>query len=276
MSAEYPDALWIPHDKWGYPQGQTGRNGQTLKYVILHGTASGGTAQDQANNFAHSSRQAGTHFIIGQDGTVVQCCFVENAAWGNGGPMQGAEAFWPPNVNCNLLTVSIEHVKPSSDNSDILTPAQQSASFELVAWLCKTYAIPTKKAVDASGGITGHYSIDPVNRSRCPGPYPWDALFSFLGGAMVPKGPFVWPTVGKEIPAGTTLQQIADSFGLSVSDVKALNNWSASYNETIPGVIDGLEIKLPGYPQPLPPDPRDAEIAALKQKLAQIATLASS
>jgi N-acetyl-anhydromuramyl-L-alanine amidase AmpD len=33
---------------------------------------------------------------------------------------------------------------------------------------------------DAIGGITGHSSIDPVSRSHCPGPYPWDELFTYL------------------------------------------------------------------------------------------------
>ncbi|MBO0791094.1 MAG: hypothetical protein J2P36_09105, partial [Ktedonobacteraceae bacterium] len=53
--------------------------------------------------------------------------------------------------------------------------------------ICARWGIPARKA-DAHGGITGHYSIDPVNRARCPGPYPWDELFAFLqdgGDALV-------------------------------------------------------------------------------------------
>jgi len=38
------------------------------------------------------------------------------------------------------------------------------------------------RLADASGGITGHFSTDPVNRSRCPGAYPWDQLWAFLKG----------------------------------------------------------------------------------------------
>jgi hypothetical protein len=41
---------------------------------------------------------------------------------------------------------------------------------------------------DASGGITGHYSLDPVNRGRCPGPYPFDELFAFLNQSAQPQG----------------------------------------------------------------------------------------
>ena len=45
MQAQYPPALWLPHSKFGYPQGTRGRNGQTLKYVVVHGTVLPGTAE---------------------------------------------------------------------------------------------------------------------------------------------------------------------------------------------------------------------------------------
>lgn len=78
----------------------------------------------------------------------------------------------------------------------------------------------------------------------------------WAGGNMVPKGPFVWLVVSDpakgivgEIPAGTTLQELADGYGLMLSDIVALNPWAASYNATKAGVINGSEVKLPGYPQ---------------------------
>jgi len=179
MPAQYPEALWMPHNKYGYPQGTTGRSGQALRYIVLHGTAMPGTAQDVACYFQTSEIDAGTHFIIGRDGIVVQCCLIEDAAWGNGGPRPGADLFWPRNVNTNLLTVSIEHCKPSPDNSDHLTEPQKLASFRLIKWLCNTYHIPTHPA-DASGGIATHASISPTDRSFCPGPYPWDELYQYL------------------------------------------------------------------------------------------------
>ena len=39
---------------------------------------------------------------------------------------------------------------------------------------------------DNNTGITSHASIDPVNRARCPGAYPWDALFAYLNGGNQP------------------------------------------------------------------------------------------
>ncbi len=179
MQAQYPPALWLPHSKFGYPQGTRGRNGQTLRYVVVHGTGMPGTAEEIAHYFQSSPIDAGTHFIIGRDGLVVQCCLIEDAAWGNGGPQPGADPFWPTTINANLLTVSIEHCKSSPDNSDTLTEQQSHASFRLIKWLCESYQIPTH-AADATGGIATHASIAPLDRSFCPGPYPWDDLYAYL------------------------------------------------------------------------------------------------
>ncbi len=182
MAAEYPEALWIPHDKWGYPQGRPGRCGQQFRFIVIHGTAEPYTAQEQAYVFQSSSREAGTHFVIGRDGVVVQMCSSQNAAWGNGGYQPGHADYWPEEINANLLSVSIEHCKPSPDNRDELTEPQKLASFKLIKWLCETYDIP-KRPADKSGGITTHASIAPVDRWFCPGPYPWEALYAYLQNA---------------------------------------------------------------------------------------------
>src|SRR5262249_49544596 len=124
MPAQDPPAIWMPHHKYGYPDGTRGRNGHTLKYLVVPCTGMPGTPEEIARYFQTSPIEAGTQFIIGRDGVVVQCCLIEDAAWGNGGPQPGADAFWPTAINANLLTVSIEHCKPSPDNSNLLTDQQ--------------------------------------------------------------------------------------------------------------------------------------------------------
>lgn len=157
------------------------RQGHTPKYIVLHGTAGGTSAQAIGNYFATSDVQASSHFIIGTDGTIVQGVPCTLAAWGNGAFSDGHASYLDTSTNPNYYTISIEHCKPSTDNSDQLTPAQQQASFQLIQCLCETYTIP-KRAGDASGGIIRHADIDPVNRSRCPGPYPFDGLWTYLKG----------------------------------------------------------------------------------------------
>src|SRR5271157_4835125 len=113
-----------------------GRNGQQVKYLIMHGTAGGVSAQAVATNvFANPNAQASAHYVIGQDGTVVQCVSLSDAAWAEGPYSDGHDAFWDKyinaGINLNDVCIEIEHCKPHTDNSDLLTPAQQLASFQL-------------------------------------------------------------------------------------------------------------------------------------------------
>jgi hypothetical protein len=172
---------------------------QGIMWIIIHGTASGTgyPASSTANDFA-TSRGASTHYIVGYDGSVFQCVDENDTAWGNGpvsGPsgtsVQGGgsstrqhDSFWDTVAkgDCNACTISIEHSK-STDNLSPLSPVQQAASFALIRDILTRWGkfIPVQLATE-KGGITGHYSMDPVNRSFCPGPYPWAELLKSLGG----------------------------------------------------------------------------------------------
>lgn len=160
------------------------RNGFLPRYIIIHGTAGGTSAAAIATYFQNEQggpTSSSAHYIIGVEGEIIQTVLEGDGAWSNGLLSTGHDTFWQESINPNLLTISIEHCKPSTNNSDELSPAQKASSFELVRWICSTWKIPMRWA-DANGGITGHYSIDPINRWNCPGPYPWDELFSYLNG----------------------------------------------------------------------------------------------
>jgi N-acetyl-anhydromuramyl-L-alanine amidase AmpD len=182
------DTIWMPSPfRW------TGRQGHKPRYVIIHGTAGGSSAEGVASWFQNAQAQVSAHYIVGRDGIIIQCVREEDAAWSNGYLSTGHEGFWQSDVNPNFLTISIEIVKPSNDNSDLLTAPQQASCFALIKDICERNDIPKRKA-DANGGITGHYSLDPVNRSRCPGTFDWPSLWTYLnedeGGSPmnVPKG----------------------------------------------------------------------------------------
>ena len=153
--------------------------GNKPRYIVIHKTASGGSPQDIANFFQHDPNQASSHYIVGQDGTIVQCVSESDGAGANGVLQQGHAPFLPTNINLNLLTISIEHVDPTDDNSTPLTDAQKSASFKLIKGICERHNIPMR-AGDAAGGIIGHKDISPISRARCPGNYPWQELFTYL------------------------------------------------------------------------------------------------
>src|SRR2546429_6806500 len=76
-----------------------GRNGYIPRWVILHGTAGFNTAQDVAAYFANPSSQVSSNYVIGQDGTVIECVSEDNGAWGNGILDPGHDAWWSDAVN---------------------------------------------------------------------------------------------------------------------------------------------------------------------------------
>lgn len=172
-------AIWMPS-----PYSTSGRNGFQPHYIILHGTAGGTSATAIANWFrsTNPASNVSAHYIIGQDGMLIQCVDEDDWAWANGFLSAGHDPWWQDNINPNWVTISIEHVKSAVDNSNALTDAQKLASFALIKRICQRWDIPMR-AADGTGGITGHYSIDPVNRSQCPGTFPWDELWSVLKGS---------------------------------------------------------------------------------------------
>jgi N-acetyl-anhydromuramyl-L-alanine amidase AmpD len=169
--------IWISNNNY-FPA----RNGYKPRYVILHGTAGFNSAEEVAHFFKSTEEgndPVSTHYIIGLGGELIQCVEEANSAYANGGVTQGHDPWWSRSVNPNYITISIEHVKPARDNSNELTDLQKQASFELVRRICERHDIPKRRA-DSEGGITGHFSMDPVQRSFCPGPYPWNELFALL------------------------------------------------------------------------------------------------
>jgi hypothetical protein len=160
-------------------------------WIVLHGTAwPGGTATIIGNEWAAVTNAgrvgAATHAIIDKDGSWVQGITFKDTAAGNSGAFDSPRAAYLPQGNLNLCTVSIEHCKyDASFNSDILTSAQQTTSFELVNALCEFLSIPKKVVTieDVSqGGIIRHYDCDQKNRPYCPGPYPFQQLQDYLNG----------------------------------------------------------------------------------------------
>lgn len=208
-------------------------------WVVVHKTASGGRAQDIATFFANDPAMASTHYIVGQDGTIVQAVLEKDGAGGNCCEKGNFASFLPVGQNLNTWTVSVEHVDPASDNSTPLTAAQKVASFKLIHDICVRHNIPMR-AGDATGGIIGHYQIDPVDRALCPNNYPWQELWNYLKGNtnMAPTG---WKDDGKTLTAPNGHRVV-----LGFRDYVLSHNWDAN-NQPLEEewTADPLEVSNP-------------------------------
>lgn len=168
--------IWYPSPNFGYPQGSPGRNGHRPKAVIHH------IAQGYCSGLMAQAEKPGspiTHYAVCRDGRVLQFVREEDSAWGNG-VLNNPDRSIPwidycvtSGTNPNLLTISIEHEGFSGVS---LTLEQEAASIELTRQICARWGLTPDRE-----GLTGHFSLDSVNRKNCPGPaHPWEAIRTAL------------------------------------------------------------------------------------------------
>jgi hypothetical protein len=150
MNTDYAKAIAKPS-----PNFWPGRQGHQVAFIVMHGTAS---PMPGALNFLTSAASdASVHYMVAQDGTVYQLVSESDSAWGNGTPEDGSPFLGGDNPN--LFTISIEHERDDSANTQPISAAQQAASTALVADIRTRHNVP----------LIPHSLISPQSRARCPG-----------------------------------------------------------------------------------------------------------
>lgn len=86
------DGVWasvniIQDIRWQLSHGS--KPAQYQKYIVLHDTEGGGSPQNVIEGWASNGQRVAAHFVVGKDGTVVQCVPMDNiahhAGYGNRG-----------------------------------------------------------------------------------------------------------------------------------------------------------------------------------------------
>lgn len=152
----FPDVVWIPAHTDRYAV----KTFRQIDAVVLHITDGGAVdaRQTARNVFAQPKqlgadgkwRQQSSHYIVGRDGTVVQCVRHKDVAF---------------HANTeNSYTIGIEH-NARDPGDTTLTDIQYWKSAQLVVWLGKVLGLP----VSDRWYLQGHSEIDPTTtHSRCP------------------------------------------------------------------------------------------------------------
>ena len=169
MIAEVPNAIFVPAHPNRFRQRPAVEQGQSpYDLVVIHITSGHAEALDTASMWQKQPSPRGmlgtsAHFVVGQDGKVIQCVYLRYAA-------QHAHVV-------NGRSVGVEHAvrEPGEfgphDPGMPPTPELYAASAQLVARLLKAAGLPVQKGAT----IMGHAEADQLTaHSGCPDAGPWD------------------------------------------------------------------------------------------------------
>lgn len=132
------------------PYSRPGTKREHVRDIVIHYVANPGTSAKQNRTYFEGLKDqsgsktvsASSHYIIGSDGTILQCIPLDEVAYGN----------YPRNDD----TVSIECCHPDSDGR--FTDATIKSLIRLTGWLCRELSLNEKH-------IIRHYDVSGKN---CP------------------------------------------------------------------------------------------------------------
>ena len=172
--------------------------------IYLHHTAGNGNAEGVARYWNSNDSRIATAFVVGENGTIVQCFSSKHWAWHLGIDSQDFATRGLPYKNLNKLSVAIEvcnwgmlkekngkfynYVKGEINPSYVTTletpykgykhwyrytDAQIEATRQLIVYLCETYGIPKayRKEIwgldaEAFKGSKGIYTHNSVRKDK--------------------------------------------------------------------------------------------------------------
>lgn len=132
---------------------KSSRDGTRIDHIVVHYTTSRNIS-GTISHFKDGTPQVSAHYIVGQDGALVQVVPDSERAWHAG------------NSQMNARSIGIEHV---AQRGDKITNAQSATSSALIRFLMHTYRIPASNVIP-------HVCVKPTD---CCG----DLFKDFGGGA---------------------------------------------------------------------------------------------
>lgn len=139
------------------PNFTSGRNGQTIKAVVVHKAE--GSKQSAIDWLSNPESQVSAHFVVGLDGSVTQLVSTDDTAWHCGVVVNPTWAGMIAGVNPNEYTVGIELEGFAADPMPL---EQFAALVNLVSDI-----LIDQKLLPSEETIVYHHEID--GAKPCPG-----------------------------------------------------------------------------------------------------------
>ena len=149
-----------------------GRSYPKILGICNHITA--GTSSSALNWFNNPKAQASCTYLVCKNGNIIQIVEDHNTAWCQGIINKPTSKLYHDmgRINPNSYLIGIEH----EGTDGTLTESQYQATLWLHKHLISKYNIPISRY-----NIIGHYELDSVSRSGCPGKnFPWSRLMADL------------------------------------------------------------------------------------------------
>lgn len=118
-------------NRWESTSHKSSRNNTDIDHIIIHYTTSR-NIEGTISHFKHGARKASAHYIVGQDGALVQMVNDSDRAW-----HAGKSAM-------NARSIGIEHVAAVGDP---ITNPQAQTSIQLIQWLMDEYDIDKENII---------------------------------------------------------------------------------------------------------------------------------
>ena len=170
---------------FGYPKGNSGRNGQKIIGVGVHIT--GAEWASNKSWIMNPAANASYNAIVKRDGKIALFVPEESAAYSHG---RIEKPNWPllkTGVNPNLYTLSVSRV---GSNQNLWDKPQMDSTVALILHWAKKYGFKPEWPY-----VFGHKHIDSVGRWFCPGDPFLAELYKQLEIATKPAAPQPeWPT----------------------------------------------------------------------------------
>ena len=185
-----PASRFAPADPHNY---RHPANPRTIDEIVIHITDGGSSIDGTIAWFQNPQARVSAHYVVGQDGTIVQMVKHEDIAYHA--------------HSANSHSIGIEHVARSPaarhDAGMYPTPDQYCASAMLVRCLCNRFGIPMDRQ-----HILGHAEADPATtHTACPNAvWDWDYYMSIVTSGTCPS------------PAPATGSRYGRSYGMDDSD----------------------------------------------------------
>ena len=163
MSTFPPDSF-IVADVMPSPNHDERKQSRAPDLILLHYTGMQ-TGEAALARLCAPDSQVSSHYVVFEDGRIVQCVPEELRAWHAG------VSSWAGETDINSCSIGIEIVNPGHEFGYSNFPLRQIAA---VISLCKS--IITRRGPISSARILGHSDVAPARKQDPGEKFPWDLL----------------------------------------------------------------------------------------------------